>query len=419
MSIMAEMIAKAQTMSGLRSAHDFSLTDGALVSSSVAGSDATTITFSQVNQVADDGVVLEPSQTGSFSGNFGTTDLHFIWIIQSEVPDFTLFSFGGVWPMTQKVTAGQLIYNYKSAYNGSWFTTTHPQSIELNKLQMISIYGDAYGRPSNVSIDIATVAETQNVRESQSCSAGHYREISGGSLFSSFAGIAAGLLVFDRQLTAVELDELLVTVNIYGSISIPTNLNADRAQSGTILLPDRTVNTNFKVAAGSQTLEAYLLATKGDLLEFVAFDTDEAGSIYKTVPVDPSLATELDFQAIVGGSGGGDSGQSSKVSGVVQIDGTPAQRTVRAFSYDPTLHDIDGANVDLSKSLGHAVSDPETGDYTIDLLGGYDKRIFVVAFDDYGDDFTPDMTVAAGDRVHPDHTEWLRVGMHWRRHSAD
>lgn len=95
------------------------------------------------------------------------------------------------------------------------------------------------------------------------------------------------------------------------------------------------------------------------------------------------------------------SGQASKVSGIVQIDGTPAQRTVRAFGYNPTVHDIDGQTINLSKSLGHAISDPNTGDYTIDLLAGYDKRIFVVAFDDYGADFTPDMAVAVGDRVHP------------------
>ncbi|MCK7547199.1 hypothetical protein ACFQGA_09605 [Marinobacter koreensis] len=93
--------------------------------------------------------------------------------------------------------------------------------------------------------------------------------------------------------------------------------------------------------------------------------------------------------------------QSSKVSGIVQINGTPAQRTVRAFGYNPTVHQIEGEAVNLSKSLGHATSDPDTGEYTIDLLAGYDKRIFVVAFDDYGSDFSADMAVAVGDRVHP------------------
>lgn len=93
--------------------------------------------------------------------------------------------------------------------------------------------------------------------------------------------------------------------------------------------------------------------------------------------------------------------QASKVSGLVQIDGIPAQRTVRAFGYSSTSHDIDGQPVNLSKSLGHAVSDSGTGEYTIDLLAGYDQPIFVVAFDDYGTDFIPDMVVAVGDRIHP------------------
>ncbi|AYP28999.1 hypothetical protein AS1_19 [Marinobacter phage AS1] len=93
--------------------------------------------------------------------------------------------------------------------------------------------------------------------------------------------------------------------------------------------------------------------------------------------------------------------QVSKVSGIVQIDGSPVQRKVRAFGYNPTIHNLDGESVNLSKSLGHATSDPDTGEYTIDLLAGYDKRIFVVAFDDYGADFTPEMVVAVGDRIHP------------------
>lgn len=93
--------------------------------------------------------------------------------------------------------------------------------------------------------------------------------------------------------------------------------------------------------------------------------------------------------------------QASKVSGIVQINGTPAQRTVRAFGYDPIVHTLDGKAVDMSKSLGQAISDPTTGEYTIDLLTGYDQEVFVVAFDDYGVDFVPDLAVAVGDRVHP------------------
>ena len=93
--------------------------------------------------------------------------------------------------------------------------------------------------------------------------------------------------------------------------------------------------------------------------------------------------------------------QTSKVSGIVQIDGTPAQRTVRAFGYNATGHAINGETVSQSKSLGHSNSDPATGEYTIDLLAGYGQEIFVVAFDDYGGAFTAGLPLEVGNRIHP------------------
>jgi hypothetical protein len=92
---------------------------------------------------------------------------------------------------------------------------------------------------------------------------------------------------------------------------------------------------------------------------------------------------------------------ASKVQGVVRIDGTPAGRTVRAFSYNPETHLINGQEVDLSKTLGQSVSDPETGEYTILLFEDYSDDIFVVAFDDYGAGFIGSAFLRIGDRVHP------------------
>jgi len=93
--------------------------------------------------------------------------------------------------------------------------------------------------------------------------------------------------------------------------------------------------------------------------------------------------------------------QTSKVSGVVQVNATPAGRAVRAFGYNPTAHDLDSEPVNLSKSLGHSVSDPETGEYTIDLLDGYGGDVFVVAFDEYGLPFSSGLVLSVGQRVHP------------------
>jgi hypothetical protein len=106
-------------------------------------------------------------------------------------------------------------------------------------------------------------------------------------------------------------------------------------------------------------------------------------------------------QVIIRLEGDPPSNSKSKVSGVVQIDGTPKQRIIRAFSYRSVLQDIGGTELLLSKSLGQSTSDPETGEYTIDLLAGYGQEIFVVAFDDYGDAFIAEQTLAAGDRIHP------------------
>lgn len=94
-------------------------------------------------------------------------------------------------------------------------------------------------------------------------------------------------------------------------------------------------------------------------------------------------------------------GQASLVSGVVQVDGLPASRTVRAFSYEDVEHTINGELVTSSLSLGTAVSNPGSGEYTINLLSAYQKPVFVVAFDDYGKPFQALKTLKIGDRIHP------------------
>lgn len=93
--------------------------------------------------------------------------------------------------------------------------------------------------------------------------------------------------------------------------------------------------------------------------------------------------------------------QTTSVSGVVQVNGQAARRKVRAFTYNDALHDIDGVTVLESKSLGSSFSDSITGEYTINLLRGFNDNIFVAAFDDYGRTFLPNTAVSVGDRVHP------------------
>jgi hypothetical protein len=98
---------------------------------------------------------------------------------------------------------------------------------------------------------------------------------------------------------------------------------------------------------------------------------------------------------------GEDQTQWTKVEGIVQIDGAPAKREIRAFGYYETTYAINTKSVNQSQSLGQAISDPVTGEYLIDLFWGYDGEVFVVAFDDYGEEFTADRALVVGDRIRP------------------
>lgn len=91
---------------------------------------------------------------------------------------------------------------------------------------------------------------------------------------------------------------------------------------------------------------------------------------------------------------------SSRVSGTMKIDGVNKSRTIKAFSYSRENFSITGKPVTESMPLGQTVSD-EQGDYSIFLRDGYQRQVFLVAFDDYGNDFTPDLPVSVGYRIHP------------------
>lgn len=91
----------------------------------------------------------------------------------------------------------------------------------------------------------------------------------------------------------------------------------------------------------------------------------------------------------------------TQVAGVVQIDGKPAGRLVRAFTYDSETMTLLNREVNAPRPLGETSSDPETGEYQLIIESGYTDEVFVVAFDEYGQDFSPDMNLAVGDKIHP------------------
>tara|TARA_B100001057_G_scaffold499081_1_gene608423 strand:- start:458 stop:2527 length:2070 start_codon:yes stop_codon:yes gene_type:complete len=399
MSLIQPAITKALEGTSLRWAYDFSQVDPQSLTVTPAVGSGNSVTFTGAEQISESGIRLDGSQLGQLTNGFDRAPLHYMFLLTVENADFFLLRATGSRYCELQITNGTFHYDAENQYNGGQETLDGTLPILTNKLVFLNVYANFDRSPSDIVFEVCDVGEQNIAREVLTTAHPIYQNFYNDNLLEQFIGIASGLLVFDSQQTDQEITDLMAAVGVYGSVTIPTNLNQERSLVGTILTADRKHDTTFAVAAGSNEMVFYSNSKIGDPLEFFAFDSDEGGSVYRAGPLDPSVETEVTFETIIGGGEG--SGQSSKVSGVVQIDGTPAQRTVRAFSYDPTLHDIDGANVDLSKSLGHAVSDPETGDYTIDLLAGYDKRIFVVAFDDYGDDFTPDKALSVGDRVHP------------------
>lgn len=95
-----------------------------------------------------------------------------------------------------------------------------------------------------------------------------------------------------------------------------------------------------------------------------------------------------------------DSSIISKIFGLLTIEGNPARRMLKAFSFERLTFQLDGNLITESKPLGQTVSD-EDGQYQIILREGFPREVFVVAFDDYGEVFQPSIAVSLGDRIHP------------------
>lgn len=96
-----------------------------------------------------------------------------------------------------------------------------------------------------------------------------------------------------------------------------------------------------------------------------------------------------------------DAALASRVSGAMMIEGAPVARMLKAFSYERLTFDIDSQPITESKPLGQTISEASTGNYQIILRGGFERDVFVVAFDDYGEKFEASKAVLIGDRIHP------------------
>jgi len=96
-----------------------------------------------------------------------------------------------------------------------------------------------------------------------------------------------------------------------------------------------------------------------------------------------------------------DSALGSRVAGLMQIEDVPVKRMLKAFSFERLTFDLDGGSITESKPLGQTISDETTGEYEIILRDGFPREVFLVAFDDYGEDFAANAPIEVGERVHP------------------
>jgi len=155
---------------------------------------------------------------------------------------------------------------------------------------------------------------------------------------------------------------------------------------------------------GEGLLQATVIAMDSQLLsepppgvhDYIAWGVGEA-TLFFQFGADP--ANGLTFTAAAGQLGA--TPPPTQVSGNLTVAGQPAARKVMAFSQLALEHVIDGVTVTQSRSLGEAVSDAATGDWSITLLSGFTGQTFVVAFDDFGQPYADGLALEIGDRVRP------------------
>lgn len=176
----------------------------------------------------------------------------------------------------------------------------------------------------------------------------------------------------------------------YGRQVLPTNLDIARAIWTVALGPNRETLAADYCIAGESTINPFIYADQGELVEFLAFDTDENATNLTTGPVVPSPTETLVFNPVSGSDGGGTgTGLVAHIAGTVAIDGTAAERQIIVISDDPNGRQV----------LGQGMSAPDgTFDINYNDWGG---AVIALAIDNYGGDWSPETALATGTIIHP------------------
>ncbi len=181
----------------------------------------------------------------------------------------------------------------------------------------------------------------------------------------------------------------------------PTTTNLPSAGQQLVIAKNPVSGTTISAGIchdGSQGARIDVRARVGEVVDFIAFGIGGNSSLFYKYGVTITDPLTLNFDVAFGSI---DQTVSSKVAGQMKVAGEPVKRVLRAFSYNPVTHTTAGESVDESRTLGSAVSSEVDGSYEIELQGGFEGDVFVVAFDDYGQPFQSGASMAVGDRIHP------------------
>lgn len=193
----------------------------------------------------------------------------------------------------------------------------------------------------------------------------------------------------DQRLDLADMRTIFDTYNYYARLILSTNLEASRHQTVLSLGPLREVANTSPVFPNETDLNIYLSVENGQLVEFFAFDSDEARTNLTTGPIVPNELEPLVFNPVAGGAVDPGTGLLAHISGTVNIDGNPAARQVIVISDDPNGRTV----------LGEGLS---AADGTFDIeYSDWGGAVIALAIDVYGGDWSSETPLASGTIIHP------------------
>jgi hypothetical protein len=135
-------------------------------------------------------------------------------------------------------------------------------------------------------------------------------------------------------------------------------------------------------------LPQYLL---GSIVSLIGAKSDESKA-YIALAIDLNNDVEVTITAVdeSGGSDPGGGGTQARIAGTVMIDGTPASRDIVVISDNPSGRQV----IAQGQSAGDGTFDITYNDWA--------GAVIALALDEYGDEFTPETPLNAGQVVHPE-----------------